>query len=293
MGLTDIRYIDLKNYLDAILGAEVMRDRFEQVRVDGTDFLYHPLDVQKQNRYLYSTSLWAEEGIANLPVPVDNYPGYLFSFSVYDASGCLIYGSNFPTLTILSEAGGVYTRNTVPLTPTMNPQGATSLELYKMCNNYILLPFLDVADSLAQTVMNSDFVINQMALPESIMAVASLLVDSANTRTFGVPRYGFSDRSNQLQQGGISYHCAQIIEIRTMPNENGETTLIESVFARLTLAEYTSPLMAMGKPLWLLSRAPPGETEEEDLPPPPPVSSLPRSLRCQWLDLWEEQKQQS
>jgi hypothetical protein len=240
MGYTGIRFIDLKNYLDDILGSETMRLLFEQVRLDGTDFMNNPLDVQKQNKYLYSLSQWAESGLLELPVPSTYYTGYQFSFSVYDGSGSLIYSSNTPTLLIINKQDGVYTRNTVALTSTMNPQDTTTLALYKMCNNYILLPFLNVSNSQSLAVKNSDFVINQLALPETIMAVSSLLVDSANTRTFGVPRYGFSNRSNQLQVGGIAYYCAHVIDIYTVPDENGKTTLIETIFARLALVEYGS-----------------------------------------------------
>lgn len=244
MGFTGIRYIDLKNYLDAILASEEMKLLFEQVRTDGTDFIYHPLDVQKQNKYLYSTSQWAEAGISNLPVSPTFYTGYEFSFSVYDGSGSLIYSSNTPSLKIITDNGGTYTRNTVSLISTaqFNTNGPTTLQLYKMCNNYILLPYLNVANAQSLATKNSDFVINQLALPETIMAIASLLVDSANTRTFGVPKYGFSNRSDQLQKGGIAYYCTQFINIFTVPDKDGNTTLIESIFARLALVETGSPL---------------------------------------------------
>lgn len=69
------------------------------------------------------------------------------------------------------------------------------------------------------------------------MATASLLIDTANTRTFGIPTYGFSDRVDTLFNGGISYNCCQYINIYTVPDQDGNTTLIEALFARLTLYE--------------------------------------------------------
>lgn len=60
---------------------------------------------------------------------------------------------------------------------------------------------------------------------------------TANTRTFGIPTYGFSDRVDTQFNGGISYNCCQYINIYTTPDEDGNTTLIESLFARLTLYE--------------------------------------------------------
>jgi hypothetical protein len=251
MGYTQIRYIDLKNYLDEILGSEEMVLLFEQVRIDGTEFMNSPLDTEKQNKYLYSLNQWAEAGLGNLPVPVDFYGGYQFSFSVFDGSGCMIYGSNSPTLKIISASGGTYNQTTTPLAQIFDvvnyiyiPNVSTT-KLYKLCNDYVLLPFISDTN-----VINSDFIINQLSLPETIMAVSSLLVDSANTRTFGVPRYGFSNRSNQLQVAGIAYYCAHIIDIYSIPDENGETTLIESIFARIALEENGPPsikLSLLGK----------------------------------------------
>jgi hypothetical protein len=242
MGYTQIRYIDLKNYLDAILGSEEMVLLFDQVRTDGTEFMNNPLDTEKKNKYLYSLSQWAEAGLGNLPIPIDFYGGYQFSFSVFDGSGCLIYSSNSPTLKIISESGGTYNQTTTTLAQIFDfanyiyiPNVSTT-KLYKLCNDYVLLPFINNTN-----VINSDFIINQLSLPETIMAVSSLLVDSANTRTFGVPRYGFSNRSNQLQVAGIAYYCAQLIDIYSVPNENGETTLIESIFARIALEENGPP----------------------------------------------------
>jgi hypothetical protein len=79
-----------------------------------------------------------------------------------------------------------------------------------------------------------------MALPESLMATASLLIDTANTRTFGIPTYGFSDRVDTLFNGGIGYNCCQYLNIYTTPDADGNTTLIEALFARLTLYEDAS-----------------------------------------------------
>ena len=271
MGYTQIRYIDLKNYLDDILGTDEMRLLFEEVRIDGTDFMNSPLDEQKQFKYLYSLSNWAKAGINNLPIPINYYPGYQFSFSVFDGSGCLIYGSNSPTLTIISKTNGIYTRNTTTLQQVYDINNfkyvpsVSSTNLYKICNDYLLLPFVNQTN-----VINSDFIINQLSLPETIMAVSSLLVDSANTRTFGVPKYGFSNRSNQLQVGGIAYYCAHIIDIYSIPDVNGETTLIESIFARIALEENGPPVVSMTPlystiPIQKISQAKKEHLETEDI----------------------------
>lgn len=223
-----------------------MRTLFDQVRVDGTAYMNNPLDVQKQNHYLYSMSQWAEAGINNLSVPIDYYQGYQFSFSVFDGSGCLIYGSDSPTLKIVSESNGIYTLTTTTLKQTYDVNNyefvpsVSSTNLYKICNDYVLLPFANQAE-----VVDSDFIINQLSLPETMMAVSSLLVDSANTRTFGVPKYGFSNRSNQLQVAGVAYYCAHVVDIYSVPDANGDTTLIETIFVRIALEENGPPLSSI------------------------------------------------
>lgn len=240
MGDTKIRYIDLKNYLDDILGQEEMRLLFEQVRVAGTEYINNPENVQFLFQYLYSIQHWGEKAITFLPVPTTYYPGYRIRFTVYDGSGCALYDSNFPYLNIIQESGGVYYRTQLEVVP--NPHvifGKPSL--YKLSIDYLLMPYLDTTNFYSFLALYSDYVINQMPLPETTMCISSLLVDSANTRTFGVPRYGFSARPNAhgIAIGGIGYHCVNFIDIRTTPNPDGETTLIESIYARLSIEEDT------------------------------------------------------
>ena len=118
-----------------------------------------------------------------------------------------------------------------------------NVNVYKICNNFTRLPWVYEFPSASLTqryLRYSDFYTNQLSLPESIMAVASLLIDTANTRTFGIPTYGFSDRVDTLFNGGIGYNCCQFINIYTLPDQDGQTTLIESLFARLTIYEDAS-----------------------------------------------------
>lgn len=238
MGLTQIRYIDLKNYLDEILKTPEVSSLFEQVRIDGTKFLYNPNNEQVYLKYLNSLSLWAQAGFYNLPIPVDKFVGYKLRFSVYDASGSGIFDSYFPFLTITIETSpNVYDRRYIPLFP--NPYGWSEESLYKLCNIRYILPYINTDYAIGFDTNDSIFISNQLITPESTMATASLLVDTANARAFGIPKYGFSSRSNQTFFGGIGYHCANFIDIYTTPNENGETTLIESIFVRLSLEEDT------------------------------------------------------
>lgn len=101
------------------------------------------------------------------------------------------------------------------------------------------IPFIKGQDIVGFSALLSNFIYNQSGLPENVMAIASLLVDSANTRSFGIPKYGFSARENISPFGGVCYNCCNFIDVRTVPDENGQTTLVTSVFFRLSLNEDT------------------------------------------------------
>lgn len=243
MGLTKIRYIDLKNYLDDIVGSDEMRALFEEIRIAATEYILAPDDGQKFYKYIYSIMNWAQQGISNLSVPVDYYPGYLFRVEVFDAAGIEIYDSYFPTLEVfrINSTTGLYELGTIPLVPSqIRPDSPTEGPLYKLTSVPRNIAFVNsVQSSIGLSTMLSNFLYNQSSMTETVMAVASLLIDSANTRTFGIPKYGFSARQNLSPFGGITYNCVNFIDIRTIPDEDGKTTLVESIFFRISLNEDT------------------------------------------------------
>lgn len=241
MGKTQIRYIDLKNYLDDILGSEEMRSLFEQIRISATEYLDDPANFNLYRKYLYSMMEWGKKAMDNLPVAFDYYPGYLFRVDVYDACGIEIYDSYYPILEIESvDSTGQYIPEGTPLVVSqVKFSSPEKSPLYKLVCVPTDIPFINALDIVGFSTLLSNFLYNQSGLPENVMAIASLLVDSANTRTFGIPKYGFSARENLSPFGGISYNCCQFIDIRTMPDENGATTLVASIFMRLSLNEDT------------------------------------------------------
>jgi hypothetical protein len=237
MGLTSIRYIDLKNYLDAILDADEMISLFQIVREKGTYYINHPEDTQSNYAYLYAVQEWAQASLRNLPVPEDYYRGYRFRINVFDAAGSLYYDSYYPTVKIVgyNESTELYNLIQVemlPLFPFIQYQPYT--DIYKLDVNSNQLAFIGFK---AIAMLFSNFPRNQNSTPEVVMSVASLLVDSANTRAFGIPKYGFSARTNLSGFGGITYNCAHFIDVNTIPDQNGHTTLIESLYFRLSLEE--------------------------------------------------------
>lgn len=242
MGLTGIRYIDMKNYLDAIVGSEEMRALFEDIRIAATTYISKPDDTQNYRRYLYTIMKWSQRAMANLPVPENYYTGYRFRVDTYDASGTCYYDSFYPILEIIkySSSLGLYDLATIPILPSQPKSNRTGLgPLYKLTSVPRNIPFINDLTVVGFSALLSNFLYNQSSNTETQMAVASLLIDSANTRTFGIPKYGFSARQNISPFGGIVYSCVNFIDIRTMPDENGNTTLVESIFFRLSLNEDT------------------------------------------------------
>lgn len=158
---------------------------------------------------------------------------------MYDGSGTVLYDSYYPSVKIVeyNETTGLYTLVRVNLLPSFpNIEFQKTATVYKLDVNADFVPFLGLQNL---QLLFSNTTRNQSGTPETMMAIASLLVDSANTRSFGIPMYGFSARTNFSGFGGITYNCAQYININTTPNQDGETTLIESIFFRLALEEDT------------------------------------------------------
>ena len=240
MGLTGIRYIDLKNYLDAILKSEEMVALFEDIRVAATTYIDTPTIEQIYFQYLYRIMLWAEAGIQNLPVPQDYYPGYRFRVNVYDGSGTMIYDSYYPSLKVfyVDPATNLVVNTKIPVLPSNPYYWIKDTGLYKISSTY-QAAFLNALNPSGFYTILSNFPINQSGAQETEMAVASLLVDSANTRSFGIPKYGFSARSQLSPFGGITYNCVNFIDIKTTPDSTGAVTLVESIFFRLSLEEDT------------------------------------------------------
>lgn len=239
MGLTKIRYVDLKNYVDDILKSEEMIHLFDEIQNTGTIYINDPVDSQKTMAYLYAIQQWAQASINNLPLPVTYFPGYRFRINVYDASGTVFYDSFYPRVKNINKNNitNLYNEVKYPLLPSYPSYFQYQVSAYKISTNYQFYAFIDVLKAF--DLVFSNFPRNQASLPEAVMAIASLLVDSANTRSFGIPKYGFSARSNLSGYGGITYNCAHFIDIRTVPNEEGKTTLIESFFFSLSLEEDT------------------------------------------------------
>lgn len=145
MGLTGIRYIDLKDYMDEILNSEEMMLLFEEIRIKGTAYVDNPTYYHYQSKFVYAIQNWAEAGLRNLSIPVNYYNGYKIRFSVFDEEGCSIYDSFFPIIkpVDVDSNGEVYYVYLPLLDNPWFPFPLTAIwPCYKLCNNPNIIPYL-------------------------------------------------------------------------------------------------------------------------------------------------------
>lgn len=247
LGATKITYVQLKDILDGILKTEEVLDMFTILREKGTAYLYTP-NPKTQIEYLYAAMNWGKEAAKFIPDTV--YPGYRWRISVFDYNGVMVWDNFAPSLEIVRFQGTDLRFTEIPLVTEFRtitgeiPQRTfknpfllptrTSAQLYGICNNTTALSFLNRRIAIADRATRSSYLVNQAALPEATMAITSLLTDPANTRVFGIPKYGFSARQNTFNTSLLGYHCAYLNEIWTLEET---PTLIETMFIRLSLEQ--------------------------------------------------------
>lgn len=241
-------FIDLKNLLYDIMNAESTVELLQAAIESGTTYL---VDPSPPNRLVYLSSLldWAKSLFIQISEK-SPIPGYEYVLTVYDYNGNTIWDSGTPTLTP--------TTNTVPpnyvqiplSTPNPLAGSPSSINLYGISNIPTAMAWINGATVNGALAQRSAYTINQAAMPESVMAIASLLTDPANTRVYGFPRYGFSSRQNTLNAiasdinyGQLGFYCCYLNSLYSNPiaDNNYTSTLIEYVFVRLGLAQSAVP----------------------------------------------------
>lgn len=86
-----------------------------------------------------------------------------------------------------------------------------------------------------ELIADSAFLINQTSMAETIMAISSLLVDPANTRTYPAVGYGFSARSKIPGDGSTTYNVCLMQFLRTSQDNSLFKNLQDIFFVRLSL----------------------------------------------------------
>lgn len=242
IGSVKISFLQLKNYLDAILNEPEVQEQFKVVREKGTEFLRNPTE-QTQLAYLYAIMIYGE--IAERFVP-EQVSGYNWRLSIYDINGVMLWFAR-PLRIVVTLPNGLYDWGTVNARMTFNAKSPnqsvvfdnpfilptqTTIRIYSLCNNITLTGMFDRRNSRARLLSRSAYSENQCALPESTMALTSLLSDPANTRVYGYTRYGFSARQVTFNSALVGYNCCYLQEIKTLEKT---PELIENIYVRLSL----------------------------------------------------------
>jgi len=245
-------FLDLKDLLYDIMNADSTVELLQAAIESGTTYL---VDPSPTNRLTYLSSLldWAKTLYAQIsdktPIPD---AGYQYVLTVYDYNGNTIWDSGTPTLTPTTNTVPpqyvqvpLFTPNPLPGTPS-----PTSVNIYGISNYPTAMAWIDGATVNGALAQRSAYTINQAAMPESVMAIASLLTDPANTRVYGFPRYGFSSRQNTLNAissdinyGQLGFYCCYLNSLYSNPiaENNYTSTLIEYIFVRIGLAQSAAP----------------------------------------------------
>jgi len=241
IGVTDIRFVDLKDLLEEAMNSELSISKWTDLRYMATTFL---LDPTFNNKILYISALeqWATSMFYSIPLFV--IPNYNYHLTVYDSGGFTVWDSNTPYL-IPTLPGPSYTK--VPLVNS-NPFGITEINLYGISFNPGYYAYIDKNNPVGSQVLQSAFLVNQSSMPETVMSVGTLLTDPANTRTFGFKYFGFSARqqvpnyTKNSNFGELGYYCCYMARLYTIPTADwNKETLVENIFVRLGLEEQAYP----------------------------------------------------
>lgn len=240
IGVTDIRYTDLKDLLEESMNSDLSISNWQNLRYAATTFL---LDPTFNNKLMYLKKLenWALSLFTSIPLFV--IPYYNYHMTVYDSGGFTIWDSTTPFLRPTSSGPGGLSYTKVPLTMS-NPFGITEINLYGISFNPGYFAYINKNNQTGSDTLKSAFLVNQASMPETVMAIGTQLTDPANTRTFGFKNYGFSARQqvpNYTQNpnyGDLGYYACYMSQLYTIPTEDWDkVTLIENIFVRLGLEE--------------------------------------------------------
>jgi len=236
IGTTSITYIDLNNRLSAAINAPASQEAFSalvaafnQIQSDPSNQNYYAL---YRAYYELGAAIW--DDLSDF-----SQDGYTTTLTVYDEDGRTFFDSTlegwFPV-----AGTGPFVPVVLTLVPTiisipgpigtyyLNPTGSDFAELYNISKTPSFLPYI-VSIVNPQTgrnqseIFNSGFLLNQAQMFESLMASASLLTDTANTRFYNAIGSGFSARPVSPGRGNLGYYTCiiqNISQVSRIINQN-------------------------------------------------------------------------
>lgn len=224
VGTTNITYIDMNNTLSSAISASQdaflpLIEAFDQIQADPSEQNFYRL---YKRYYEFGLEIWGHlSGFVQ--------DGYTTTLTLYDEDGRTFFDSKlegwFPV-----AGSGPFVPVVLTLVPTvisipgplgtyyLNPTGSDTADFYNISKTPSYWPYI-VSIVNPQTgrnqsdILNSGFLLNQAQMFESLMASASLLVDTANTRFYNAIGSGFSARPVSPGRGNLGYYTCIILNI--------------------------------------------------------------------------------
>jgi hypothetical protein len=209
---------DAMNSFQARIAFSAYKMALETYNEDTTD---ENQKILVYNLYQYALAVASYMGM----IPVQ---GYNYVFTVYNADGSTILDTSIASAwPPVLKTGDIYTYTTLVLQTYRNPTDSVCT-VNNLLNQINIWSWIDQSVGNQAELINSSYLVNQVATPESTLAISSLLTDNANTRNYGLIGYGFSSRSFSPQNPSISHNVCYLNQVST-------DTLLDSFFIRLSL----------------------------------------------------------
>lgn len=233
MGDTGITYGRFLSYLNQLLSIPTVIDAYASYVVALLEYDGATTEMNKKKAIymLYAYGIAVKDGMADLP-PIT---GYDFVCSIYEANGATILDSSISSQwpPVVETVPDVYDYTYLTLQAYKNPDYAICT-VYNLLNQPNTSPWIDQSVGSQADLINSSYLVNQVATPESTMAIASLQTDTANTRNYGFTGFGFSSRPLSPENANASYNACYMNRISIGMRS------INSIFVRLSLVQSIS-----------------------------------------------------
>lgn len=233
MGDTGISYMQFGEFLNTLFREESTVQMFEEYVQVVRAYNDMPSETlqRKMVMSLYEYGLSIKNALSVLP-PI---AGYRYVCSVYDSNGATILdtslASSWPP--VIQTGADTYESTTLVLQTYRNPEN-TVCTIYPLLTQPSVYSWIDQSVGTQSELINSSYLVNQISMSESVIAVSTILTDTANTRVYKLPGFGFSARPYSPKQPDISYNVC------FMKRVADGAKLLSSFFVRLTLLRQNS-----------------------------------------------------
>lgn len=238
-GLTSQTFADLLslgiNHPYSIEAFQIMEIAFIEYNADSTNINKKLAFINSQ--FQYAKTVWESGFDSGNAINLEDYTPI---FTLYDGNGTTVFDSSvFPywnPTTEISPGTFFYTKVQL-LNP--NPSNSPTCDFYEMIGKPTCFPFIDSSIGNQAPLVNSSYLVNQISLGETAMAISSVLTDPANTRVYNLFRFGFSARVNSPGNGNPAYHVCYLQYLKNTTEKGVGSLLLKNLadmlFVRLSL----------------------------------------------------------